>query len=87
MIDAPQCLQVMRTFLPRTFASGTEYCDGQAWQATIKTNVLSWHTASEHSAEGPARGPWNTTGKGHAPALGKETVIPCKRLSERKNAA
>jgi len=31
----PQCLQVMRTFLPRTFSSGTAYFAGQPVQVTF----------------------------------------------------
>ena len=37
-----QCLQVMRTNLPRTFASDTEYCAEQELQTIIKpTSSLS----------------------------------------------
>jgi hypothetical protein len=35
MIDAPQCLQVMRARLPRTRSSGTAYFAGHAVQATF----------------------------------------------------
>jgi hypothetical protein len=41
-IAVEQCLQVMRTNLPRTFASDTEYCAEQELQTMIKpTSSLS----------------------------------------------